>query len=200
MEKMRQKMGWNQRSEVFKTAFLLVLVVGGTLAGYGLFMVAMGTTSPLVVVTSGSMEPTLYRGDLLVLQHRPQEDIHLLDIVVYQDTSYHTDGPIVHRVVEIDIVNGTYYYYTKGDNNAMRDPGVRTYNEIVGVVVDIIPAIGNVSLFLRTTAGIATVAVLFIAILVVPEFVCKDEEKEQKPVEKEEKPINQEGTPSKADS
>ncbi|MFW9921482.1 MAG: signal peptidase I, partial [Candidatus Thorarchaeota archaeon] len=164
-------------------AFLLAVVIGGTLTGYGIFMVVMGTTSPLVVVTSESMETTLYRGDLLVLQARAQEDIHLLDIVVYQDTVWHTDGPIVHRVVEIQIVNGTYYYYTKGDNNAMRDPGERTYDEIVGVVVGRIPAVGNVSLFLRTPEGFAIIIILFIVILVVPEFVCAKDEEEQVPTQ-----------------
>ena len=179
MEKVRQKLRWNERSEWAKTAFLLLIVVGGTLGGYGLFMVAMGTTSPLVVVTSESMETTLYRGDLLILQARAQEDIHLLDIVVYQDTVWHTDGPIVHRVVEIEIINGTYYYYTKGDNNPMRDPGERTYDEIIGVVVGRIPAIGNISLFLRTPEGFAIIIILFIVILVVPEFVCSKEEDDE---------------------
>ncbi len=179
MEKVRQRLRWNERSEWAKTAFLLAVVVGGTLGGYGLFMVAMGTTSPLVVVTSESMETTLYRGDLLILQARAQEDIHLLDIVVYQDTVWHTDGPIVHRVVEIQIVNGTYYYYTQGDNNAMRDPGERTYDEIVGVVIGKIPAVGNVSLFLRTPEGFAIVIILFIIILVVPEFVCGSDDEEE---------------------
>ncbi|MFW9933803.1 MAG: signal peptidase I [Candidatus Thorarchaeota archaeon] len=183
MEKVRQKLRWNDRSEWAKTAFLLAVVIGGTLTGYGIFMVVMGTTSPLVVVTSESMETTLYRGDLLVLQARAQEDIHLLDIVVYQDTVWHTDGPIVHRVVEIQIVNGTYYYYTKGDNNAMRDPGERTYDEIVGVVVGRIPAVGNVSLFLRTPEGFAIIIILFIVILVVPEFVCAKDEEEQVPTQ-----------------
>lgn len=179
MEKVSQKLKWEERPEWAKTAFLLALVVGGTLAGYGIFMVAMGTTSPLVVVTSESMETTLYRGDLLILQARPQEDIRLLDIIVYQDTEWHTDGPIVHRVVEIQIVNGTYHYYTKGDNNDARDPYERTYDEIIGVVVGRIPAVGHVSLFLRTTEGFIMIIALFVVILVVPEFICKDDEEEE---------------------
>ncbi len=178
MERIRQKLKWNERSEWAKTAFLLGIVVGGTLAGYGLFMVAMGTTSPLVVVISDSMEPTLYRGDLLILQARAPEDIHLMDIIVFQDNLFHNTGPVVHRVVEIQIVDGEYYYYTKGDNNAMRDPGERTYDEIIGVMVSRIPAVGNISLFLRSEVGIAVMAVIFIAILVVPEYACKDDEEQ----------------------
>lgn len=183
MEKARNYLKWNQRSEMAKTVFLLTIVVFGTLGGYGVFMIAMGTTSPIVVVTSGSMEPTIYRGDLLIIQARAAEDIHLFDIVVYQDTTYHTDGPIVHRVIEIEIIDGEYYYTTKGDNNAVQDPGVRTHDEIVGVVVLTIPWLGNVSLALRSEFGMVFIVIIFIAIIIVPELVCKDDEEEETPIE-----------------
>ncbi|MCK5239991.1 MAG: signal peptidase I, partial [Candidatus Thorarchaeota archaeon] len=126
-----------------------------------------------------SMEPTLYRGDLLILQAKAPEDIHLLDIVVYLDDTWHTTGPIVHRVIEIQEVDGVYYYYTKGDNNAMQDPGERTYDEIVGVVVSTIPWLGNISLFLRTTVGFVTMIAIFFVILVVPEVACKKDEESE---------------------
>ncbi len=181
MEKARNYLKWNQRSEIVKTVFLLTIVVLGTLGGYGIFMIAMGTTSPIVVVTSGSMEPTIYRGDLLIIQTRAAEDILLFDIVVYQDTTYHTEGPIVHRVVEIEIINGTYYYTTKGDNNSIVDYGVRTHDEIVGVVVSQIPWLGNISLALRSEFGIVFIVLIFIAIIIVPELVCKDDKEEETP-------------------
>ncbi len=87
------------------------------------------------------------------------------------------------------IVNGTYYYYTKGDNNPARDYMERTYDEIIGVVVGKVPAVGHVSLFLRTTEGFSVIFILFIVILVVPEFVCKDDEEEEA-IESEATPRN----------
>ena len=185
MGKIRTALKWDQRSELVKTVFLLTIVVGGTLGSYGLFMVAMGTTSPVVVVTSESMEPTIYKGDLLIIQARAQEDIHLLDIVVYQDTSYHPGGPIVHRIIQIEEIDGVTYYTTRGDNNSGDDPGVRTYEEIVGVVITTIPWVGNISLFLRTPSGIAVMAVIFIAILILPELFSKDDEDEEEELEVE---------------
>ena len=181
MERMRQRLKWDQRTELVKTVFLFAIVIGGTLAGYGVFMLGMGTTTPLVVVTSESMVPTLEVNDLLVLQGRAPEDIAVNDIVVFH-AGWYADAPIVHRVVSIEEVNGTFRYYTRGDNNPSLDFGYRTYEDIVGVLVWRIPQVGGISLFLRTWPGMIFMAAVFIAILIVPEFVCKDKE-EEKPQE-----------------
>ncbi|MHA1934726.1 MAG: signal peptidase I [Candidatus Thorarchaeota archaeon] len=174
MMRIRKRLKWSQRSEEAKTIILLAIVVLSTIAGYGVFMVVMGTTSPLVVVTSGSMEPTLYAGDLCIIQARADDQILLSDIIVYWDTTYHSDGPIIHRVVDIQIIDGEYFYYTKGDNNHFQDGGERTIDEVMGVVVATIPKLGHISLFLRTPPGWITIIIIFVLILVVPEFVCKN--------------------------
>ena len=177
MERTRQVLKWNQRSELTKTLLVITIIVGGTLAGYGLFTLAMGTPTPLVVVESDSMIPTLYRGHLLVLQAQPQEDIIVGDIIVFH-ASYH-DRPIVHRIIQIENVSGVLHYITKGDNNEMADMGYRVYEDIIGVVVLAIPYIGNVTLFLHEPYGFAIVLILFLALLILPEVFTrykKDEE------------------------
>jgi len=177
MERVRQAMGWDNRSEIQKTVIVLVIVVLITIAGYGGFMLTMRTSTPLVVVTSDSMVPALQQGDLLVLQGRPAEDIYLSDIIVYQD-EWFPDAPVVHRVVSIEIVGETYYFFTKGDANPHNDPENRTIDEIIGVVVLRIPYLGAVSMFLRTPTGLAVIALIFIAIIVLPELVFKGDEEE----------------------
>jgi signal peptidase I len=97
MERAKQSLKWNQRSEVTKTLFVIAIIVGVTLGGYGIFTVAMGTSSPLVVVESESMLPTLEVGHLLVLQHRAPNQIQIGDIIVFH-AHYHPK-PIVHRVI-----------------------------------------------------------------------------------------------------
>ena len=48
----------------------------------------------MVVVLSGSMEPGMYRGDILILMNR--KEIEVGDVIVYK---IHTDPiPIVHRI------------------------------------------------------------------------------------------------------
>ena len=51
---------------------------------------------PIVVVLTGSMEPTFHRGDLLFLTNYEQEDIRVGDIIVFKVQGRNI--PIVHRV------------------------------------------------------------------------------------------------------
>jgi signal peptidase len=178
MQRIKSTLKWNSRSETVKTGIIIVLIIGGTLGGYGLFMVAMGTTTPLVVVTSGSMIPTLQVGDLLVLQRVPEDQLKVGNIIVFKDndTYFHTDNPIVHRIIRIENVSGELRFITKGDANLPEDQGYRTYDEIIGKEIVRIPYIGSVSMFLKTPEGIAVIIILFIVILIVPEFVCKDDD------------------------
>ncbi|MHA2072876.1 MAG: signal peptidase I, partial [Candidatus Thorarchaeota archaeon] len=177
MERVRQALGWKRRSEIQKTVIVLLIVVMATIGGYGGFMLAMGTSTPLVVVTSDSMVTALQPGDLLVLQGRAAEDIHLSDIIVYED-DWFTGAPVVHRVVAIEIIGETHYFFTKGDANHANDPGNRTIDDIIGVVVLRVPYLGNVSMFLRTPTGLAVIALIFVVIIVLPELVCKEDEEE----------------------
>jgi signal peptidase len=178
LEKLRQKLKWNQWPEYGKTGFFILIIVVATFGGYGVFMIVMGTSSPLVVVTSGSMEPTFEIGHLLVLQSQAPEDITVGDIVVY-NANWHTRAPVVHRVIQIENVSGEYRYYTQGDANPTADDGYRTYDDIIGVVVLAIPWIGNVTLFLQTPGVLPVVLVLLLILIIIPEFLPKKDEEDE---------------------
>ena len=192
MERARQTLKWNQRSEFTKTIFVIGIVIVMTLGGYGLFTVSMGTPNPLVVVESDSMIPTLYRGHLLILQARAPDQIQVGDIIVF-DAIYH-NKPIVHRIIEIQNVSGDFHYFTKGDNNALSDPGYRVHDDIIGVVVLAIPYVGHVTLFLHEPYGFAIVVILFLALLILPEFFMKDEEEEDADTEIDEQNTTEQET------
>ncbi len=175
MQRLKRVLRWNERSDTVKTAILALIVIGATFGGYGVFMVAMGTSTPLVVVTSESMVPTLQVGDLLVLQRPAEDQIHVGDIIVY-NADWFSGAPIVHRVVRIQEIGGTKYFYTKGDNNALEDPSPCTYDDILGVVILRVPYVGQISLAVRsllsTPIGVVTLIVVFGLILFGPEVFC----------------------------
>jgi signal peptidase len=57
---------------------------------------------------------------------------------------------IVHRVVDIKIINGITRYYTKGDANEDADAGFITDSEIVGLADKKIPFIGYPTIWMRS--------------------------------------------------
>ena len=115
----------------------------------------------LNVVVSGSMEPVMYRGDIVVLekanllglQEFNPDEVEVGDIVVY-DAAWH-DGPVIHRVIEKGQINGTTVFTIKGDNNDVADPYWVTESQITSRVITfngqpvIIPKIGYISIWIR---------------------------------------------------
>ena len=106
------------------------------------------------VVVSGSMEPVMYRGDIVIVDQNPSS-VQVGDIVVYKATWVNED--VIHRVKEIyKTSNGSTYLITKGDNNAVADPYPVQYpDQVVSKVVSIngqpliIPKIGYITLWIR---------------------------------------------------
>ena len=113
------------------------------------------------VVVSGSMEPAFYRGDIVVVQKADflgmnefdPENVQIGDVVVYDAKWF--DQPVIHRIIDIEDINGTTMYKIKGDNNKSPDPYYVTSSQIKEKVVTwgdnlvVIPKIGYLSLWLR---------------------------------------------------
>ena len=124
--------------------------------------VVMNTESPIMVVPSTSMVPTLNVGDIVIVKGVDPKTITVGTIIIFQSPSGSID--IIHRVIGISDVGGTLYFQTKGDNNPGPDPwspGVPEQN-VKGVLVGKIPYVGYVTLALSGPPGIALIALLVI--------------------------------------
>ncbi|KAM3421610.1 Signal peptidase complex catalytic subunit SEC11 [Cercospora zeina] len=131
------------------------------------------SSSPIVVVLSGSMEPAFQRGDLLFLWNRGMET-QVGEVVVYNVRG--KDIPIVHRVVR-RFGGGPkpLHLLTKGDNNAADDTELyargQSYLErskdVVGSVVGFVPFVGYVTILLSEYPWLKTVMLVFMALTVV---------------------------------
>ncbi|KGO77808.1 Peptidase S24/S26A/S26B [Penicillium italicum] len=129
-----------------------------------------GSTHPVMVVSSESMEPALYRGDLILLWNR-QEEVKVGDIPVVWFPGRRL--PMVHRAITVlnqsdDDRESTsrQLILTKGDNCQFDDsffyPVGRAYvhrEEIIGLVWGHIPYIGRVTLMLSENPAILYPAV-----------------------------------------
>lgn len=84
-----------------------------------LFVVGIFKYQPIAIL-SNSMKGSFSKGDAVVVEKIDKDDLSRIkkDDVIY----YKYDGRyITHRVIEIEEVNGSYIFYTKGDNNLTND-------------------------------------------------------------------------------
>ena len=127
-----------------------------------IIILAIILSAHLSVVVSGSMEPSFYRGDIVATQNvntygiqefNPYTDISIGDVVVYNAKWY--SEPVIHRVIDIQEINGSKYYIIKGDNNDVQDPYPVSPDQIrskvmkIGNNLLIIPQLGQITLWFR---------------------------------------------------
>lgn len=97
------------------------------------------------IIASGSMQPTLRIGDIVILVPASAASINVGDIVQYQTTNM----TIIHRVVDTFTSGGSTWIVTKGDANSAPDAPVNV-RQITGKVLFTIPQLGWVSIALKT--------------------------------------------------
>lgn len=106
------------------------------------FSVGVFHVYPSTVLT-GSMEPVIYPGDVVLIQKMlKEEDIEGLkegDIINFQRGTI----TITHRIEEIlRDEAGNLSFVTKGDNNKSRDEQVVLPNDVKGIIVQVVPKVG----------------------------------------------------------
>lgn len=99
----------------------------------------------VLVIATDSMTGELNKGDMVLFERYDEQQIEVGQVVVFEKLG----ARIVHRVIEVDYVDGEYRYFTKGDANPDPDLGYVTAKEIVGISGAKIPAIGHPALFVH---------------------------------------------------
>ena len=177
------------KKKIIIAVVMISVAFFGSFVVYFILQISFNTESPIVVVISGSMEPQIHEGDLLFVMGKDAEDIKNGtaedkdgDIIVFF-ANWHGAPvePIVHRVINKYQNDGTWYFETKGDANSIPDQGVRSEDDIIGVVVGGIPFIGWVKIFLTESGLLIPLLVVISALLIlsiVRDFYKGDDEDE----------------------
>jgi len=94
------------------------------------------------IVLTGSMEPTIKPGDVVLLAPTPRTQPKLGDVVSYTARRFSGEsvGIFTHRIIGGDPVNG---WLVKGDNNPSPDVQKPKADDVSGVVFFVIPFIGK---------------------------------------------------------
>jgi len=149
------------RSSIISLVAAAFILVASFLAVRGF----MNVSTPFVVVEGRSMIPTLYHGDMVLVYKPAPDEIREGMIIVYRSLEGRL---VIHRVIKVNVLNGDYYYVTKGDNNLLPDnemmpplqpPYGVSYSRVLGVVVSVriggadvpirIPYLGLLTVFVR---------------------------------------------------
>lgn len=132
-EKRENPVGW------IITAILAVSMVW--------FSVGVFPILPAVVAT-GSMEPMIYPGDMvLVKKINKLEDINVGDVIQFKRDNIF----IFHRIINVvENKEKQIMYQTKGDNNSGPDSELVRPEDIKGEVVKVVPKIGWPTLLLKS--------------------------------------------------
>ncbi|NLP37444.1 MAG: signal peptidase I [Firmicutes bacterium] len=116
------------RNKIFLLLLLclwLCLLFWGATALYNLF-----TQYRLFTVISGSMEPALHTGCIIVVDARPDTIYTPGDIITFREEKEF----ITHRITDL-YYDGHFYYRTQGDANERPDQNLVPHQAVVGRVV-----------------------------------------------------------------
>lgn len=102
-------------------------------------------------VYSGSMEPAIRTGDLIVTEPVSLAQIQVGDVITFASPK----GYISHRVVSVESIEGDpVQFLTRGDSNDGPDISPVAPENVVGKVICDIPMAGYISQFIRTPLGL----------------------------------------------
>lgn len=179
----------SSKRKIIIAIILIAFAFSGSFLIYFIMQIALHTNTPMVVVVSGSMEPTLLKGDLLFLEGKDpslikngtiegkEGDVIVFNAVGLPGWPNAPADPIVHRVIDKKYDNG-WFFRTKGDANLFPDDDWVPDNRILGVLVGRIPYIGWVKIILTDSGLLIPLLVIVSALLfisIIWDIIKKDD-------------------------
>lgn len=125
----------------------------------------VGGMLPLIVLTD-SMVPEIYSGDLIICRTAEASSVKTGDIISFFDPAGNGTSVVTHRVVEIVDENGELFFRTRGDNNNTEDKVLVPAENLVGIYDMRLAGVGNVAMFMQSSAGLIICVVMPIILLV----------------------------------
>lgn len=105
------------------------------------------------VVKTGSMEPMLARGTLIVVKPTMANKLKVGDVITFTDPDRPAKGLVTHRIYKIEQVNGRPIFTTKGDANPTPDPWKLKLQKDAGLLKFHVKKVGYLSFLVRSKTG-----------------------------------------------
>ena len=113
------------------------------------------------IVLSGSMETSIYTGDLVVVKETDAKELKKDDIIAFRNEA---DTVTTHRIVEVINQNGNVCFRTKGDNNNADDADLVQTKDIEGIYVFKISGLGDILMDLKEPKNLAMILLVILVI------------------------------------
>jgi signal peptidase I len=120
---------------------------------------------------TGSMEPTISPGDVLINEQIAPGEAQVGDIVTFRDPE-HQSKLITHRVVsKTRLKDGHYAFVTQGDANNTQEHWRVPVNGEIGRVAYTVPWVGNIAVFARTKLGMGLLIGIPLLLILIEEMM-----------------------------
>ena len=131
-----------------------------------------------MIVMSGSMDPTIKVGDLIIVEETDLKDLKKNDIIAFRVKD---DTLVSHRIMDISYDGNRYYFETKGDNNNTKDDNLVKDKNVEGKYIFRIAKLGSFLIFISQPTGfiallLAAIILFLIVILIIHSKSDKKEE------------------------
>ena len=98
-----------------------------------------------IVIATDSMTGEINKGDIIIYKEYSDDSLEVGQVILFTQG----ESIIVHRIINIEEINGEMRYYTKGDANSDWDMGYRLEKDIVATTDIKVPYVGYLTLWLR---------------------------------------------------
>lgn len=127
-----------------KASFAVGVIALGLMVAF-IMLISCQFKYGMIVIATDSMTGELNRGDAVVYTAYDGQSIEKGQVIVFEKNKTR----VVHRVVDVQNINGVTRYYTKGDANEDDDAGYITRADIIGLTNFKISYIGMPTLWVR---------------------------------------------------
>jgi len=154
----------NRLRQAIRVVFLVLAVaVVATFAVIGVPQLVGAEHS--FVVLSGSMEPEISPGDVVLINDVPPEEIAVGETITFADGP----RPTTHQVIDVVRDGDIHRFKTKGLANEDPDQGWVPAESVIGTVMLVIPYAGHVVMLANTRFGAALFLIIPGALLILNE-------------------------------
>lgn len=126
-----------------------------------------------LIVQSGSMEPEIPTGSVIVIYDVDISELEKEDIITFGSGNSPVDGErelTTHRIIDVQSTQNGYQFRTKGDNNEDPDPTTVSGEQVVGQHAFTVPYMGYLLVELRSLNAFFLLVIIPAILLILSEF------------------------------